>query len=384
MHQNPVARALGAIKVGKVLVVENLLMFPLLRAGSDLDSQDARESGSDPDRGRYHDLSRRRTLDYTILDDALNSGTIEITEVSAQGSVPELLVVNRGPKPVLIIDGEELTGAKQNRVVNLTILVPAASTLTIPVSCVEVGRWRARSKSFAAAPRTQYATGRAMRMEQVTRSIVDRGERLSDQSAVWADIADKSARMEATSATSAMDQIFTQHAESLDAYVSGCIPVDGQCGALFAIVDRTAVAEAAERRPRIVGFDLFDSAQTFRQLLPKLVRSYAVDAIDSNGPDVSLRSKRDRRTKVPDSPEAAESSYSRGFRLPRPERANASRRQEALAHIVPGFLGALAAATQRCARAVGMGDDVRLTASGLVGAALLVGDEVVHVSGFSV
>lgn len=377
MHKNPVERALGAIKVGEAVVVENLLMFPLLRLASALDPQGSRESGSDPD------LSRR-TVDYITLDDALTGSTIEITEVSAQGSVPELLVVNRGQKPVLIIDGEELTGAKQNRVVNLTILVPAASTLTIPVSCVEAGRWRARSRAFAAAPRTQYASGRAMRMAQVTRSIVDCGQRLSDQSAVWADIANKSARMEARSATSAMEQIFNQHAESLDAYLSGCIAVDGQCGALFAIVDRTSVAEAAERRPRIVGFDLFDRAQTFRQLLPKLVRSYAIDAIDSNGPDVSLRSKRDRRTKVPDSPEAAESSYSRGFHLPWPERANASRRQaEALAHIVPGFLGALAAATQQRAAGVGMGDDVRLSANGLVGAALVVGDDVVHVSGFS-
>ena len=321
------------------------------------------------------------TLDYTILDDALKTGSIEITEVSAQGSVPELLVVNRGPKPVLIIDGEELTGAKQNRVVNLTIMVPAVSKLTIPVSCVEAGRWRARSRSFAAAPRTQYATGRAMRMGQVTRSIVDRGERLSDQSAVWAHIAEKSARMEARSATSAMEQIFNQHAESLDAYVSGCIPADGQCGALFAIVDGAGV-EGAARRPRIVGFDLFDSAQTFRQLLPKLVRSYAIDAIDSNAADVSVRAKRDRRTKVPDWRDATDF---RGFPLPRPERANASRRQaEALAHIIPGFLGALATATQQRAQAVGMGDDVRLSAPGLVGAALVVSDGVVHVSGFSV
>jgi hypothetical protein len=51
---------------------------------------------------------------------------------------------------------------------------------------------------------------------------------------------------------------------------AGCTPVDGQVGALFAIGDR------------IVGFDLFDSADTCRKLLPKLVRSYAIDAIDSS------------------------------------------------------------------------------------------------------
>ena len=92
------------------------------------------------------------TLDYLVLDEALASGLVEITEVSEQGSVPELKFINRGPKPVLIVDGEELLGAKQNRIVNLTILVAANSELTIPVSCVEAGRWRSRSRAFTSAP----------------------------------------------------------------------------------------------------------------------------------------------------------------------------------------------------------------------------------------
>ena len=207
----------------------------------------------------------------------------EITEVSANGVVPELRVVNRGLKPTLIIDGEELVGAKQNRVVNLTILVAAESELIIPVSCVEAGRWRAKSSRFATAPRTQYATGRAKRMAQVSRSMAHCGDRASDQSAVWADIADKSARMHSSSSTSAMEQIFTDHAASIDAYVTGLAPVDGQIGALFAIGDH------------IVGFDLFDDAGTFRKLLPKLVRSYAVDAIDmANGSTLSATTRQAR------------------------------------------------------------------------------------------
>jgi hypothetical protein len=101
---------------------------------------------------------------YRTLDDALSRGEVEITEISEQGSVPELQLVNRGSRPVLIVDGEELVGAKQNRVVNLTILVAAQPELTIPVSCVEAGRWRAKSRAFSSAPGTHFATGRAKRM----------------------------------------------------------------------------------------------------------------------------------------------------------------------------------------------------------------------------
>jgi hypothetical protein len=202
MHKNAIERTLAGITVGPEVAVENLVMVPLLGPSV-------------------------KTLDYITLDDAFGQNVCEITEVSAHGAVPELRVVNRGLKPTLIIDGEELVGAKQNRVVNLTILVPANSELVIPVSCVEAGRWRAKSSRFAAAPRTQYATGRAKRMAQVSRSMAYSGVRLSDQSAVWAHIAEKSARLQSTSATSAMEQMFTDHAASIDRYVRGCAPVEG-------------------------------------------------------------------------------------------------------------------------------------------------------------
>jgi len=78
---------------------------------------------------------------YLTLDEALAKGLAVVTEVSESGSVPQLLVKNLGRQQVLILDGEELIGAKQNRIVNLTILVPAQTTIEIPVSCVEAGRW---------------------------------------------------------------------------------------------------------------------------------------------------------------------------------------------------------------------------------------------------
>jgi ARG/rhodanese/phosphatase superfamily protein len=172
---------------------------------------------------------------------------------------------------------------------------------------------------------------------------VDRGERISDQAAVWADIAEKSERMQAESPTAAMAQIFTDHAAPVDAFVEGFEPIEGQCGALFAIGHR------------IVGFDLFDHAGTLRKLLPKLVRSYAIDAIDP-----------------------APSRDSRGVRL-----QAEGLRVQAEALLVPAFLAALGAAPQQCGMGVGLGEDVRLAANGLVGAALVVDEQVVHLCGFT-
>jgi hypothetical protein len=274
------------------------------------------------------------------LDHALGGGFLEITEVSEQGSVPELRAVNRGLVPTLIVDGEELVGAKQNRVVNLTILVPAGAALNIPVSCVEAGRWRSRSKGFTAAPRAHYATGRAKRMAQVTASMARSGAHTSDQSQVWADIAEKSAHLGASSPTGAMSAIFERHGSFVDRCVSGLHPVLDQLGALFAINNT------------IVGLDLFDSDETLSALLPKFVRSVAVDALDHS--------------------EAG--GYGRV----------ADPATRTVTFDTDRFLAAVTKAAVRVTDGVGLGMDHRLAAQGIAGGALVVADRVIHLSAFCV
>ena len=83
---------------------------------------------------------------YVTLDAALDRG-LSITETSEAGDVPELAVSNPLADDVLIYDGAEIVGAKQNRILNVTVLVAAASAIRIPVSCTEEGRWRAVSPS---------------------------------------------------------------------------------------------------------------------------------------------------------------------------------------------------------------------------------------------
>ena len=312
MPTNPVAAAVAAVTLGPEVVVDNLTMIPLLLR-----------------------TLEPSTLEYLVLDEALASGLVEITEVSEQGSVPDLKFINRGPRPVLIVDGEELLGAKQNRIVNLTILVAANSELTIPVSCVEAGRWRSRSRAFTSAPRTQFATGRAKRMASVSFSMMARGDRMSDQAEVWDDIAHKSSRMNASSPTSAMESIFSTHAVSLDSFVSRCAPLDGQVGALFAV------------NGVLVGFDLFDRPSTLRKVLPKLVRSVAVDALD------------------------AAAATTGGAPA---NRATLLRAQAAQ------FLAVAAEAPQHRTPALGLGEDLRVTAPHIAGAALVNDQHVVHLS----
>jgi hypothetical protein len=300
---SPIVQALASITLGDTIEYGALAVTPLL--------------GND-----------EPACEYITLDDALAAGTMAISEVSDSGSVPELSVINRGAAPVLIVDGEELVGAKQNRVINLTVLVAGARTTTIPVSCVESGRWRRNSVHFVSSPRAQFASGRAAKMAQVSQSMAEHGGRRSDQSAVWEAIADKAARMRSHSTTSAMSAIFEHHADAVDQYVSRLGTVERQRGAIFSV------------RGGATGLELFDRADVCRRLMPKLVRSYAIDAVE-DGIDGATGA-------------------------------------------MPGeWLNRVVAADSRAFPAVGEGEDLRLQAPALVGAALVVQRRVVHLATFA-
>jgi hypothetical protein len=110
-------------------------------------------------------------VDFLTLDAALALGALSITEVTEGGSVPELKVVNKSDQKILLVDGEELVGAKQNRVLNTTILIAPKSETNIPVSCVEQGRWSYRSKHFGSQSRSMSANLRNRKSQTVTMNL---------------------------------------------------------------------------------------------------------------------------------------------------------------------------------------------------------------------
>ena len=141
---------------------------------------------------------------YLTLEEALPLG-FQITEIDDAGSVPELLAVNPLDHAVLLYDGEELLGAKQNRILNVTVLVAAKSETRIPVSCVEQGRWHARSGSFDAARHAAYPDLRRRKAEQLSAEPLARG---AAQAAVWDEVAAKAGRHGVDSPTGAAADIY--------------------------------------------------------------------------------------------------------------------------------------------------------------------------------
>jgi hypothetical protein len=296
----------ASLQIGPRAQFRNLTLFPLLRAAP---------ASPEPD--------------YLLAETAIAQGLARVTELEGGGSVPELRFENHCAQSVLLLDGEELLGAKQNRVLNLTVLAPAKQTIVIPVSCVEAGRWRAQSAEFKPAPHMMYSKARAARAGQVTESMRREGTRRSDQAAVWSEIASKAARMAAPSPTQALSAVYERHTISVEEYVRAFQCQERQAGVAFAIDGQ------------VQGLDLFDHPATMRRMFPKLLRSYALDALETSG-----------EGKAGDAD-------------------------------LPDFLGRLAGAQSFVQPALSLGQDVRLTGDSVSGAALWAGQRYVHLCAFA-
>ena len=267
---------------------------------------------------------------YLTLDQALRQETARISEVSERGTVPELQLKNLSDTPVLLVDGEEVVGMKQNRIVNLTILVNGRQTREIPVSCVERGRWSHSQRRNSATGNQHYARGRARKAEQVSASLTQSGCRYSNQGEIWRDIDEKFTTLQGHSRTGAMTDLYEQVADRLESYDHAFYPQPFQVGAVFAIADR------------IVGVECFDSDQTFAGFLSKLIRSYAIDALEQ---------------------ESVESVT--------PQSAAAQQ-----------FLRRIQNAPRQSYPALGEGEDVRFMEDTVSGGALIANGLVVHLAAF--
>ena len=206
-------------------------------------------------------------IEFMSLEEAIAAGAIQVTEVSAEGHVPELRVRNSGETPVLILDGEELVGAKQNRIVNVTILVPPQSETVIPVSCIEAGRWGYSRPSFSAAGRVLNQEIRYCKALAVTKNLKERRVRFSDQRAVWDGVSKALFALGAASPTSALSDGFDSRANAIDGFLEVLKPQPGQIGVIYRIGGALA------------GLDLFGSNTSFASTFPKLLRGSALQSL---------------------------------------------------------------------------------------------------------
>lgn len=194
----------------------------------------------------------------------------KITEISDAGSVPELRVQNGLDVSLYLMDGQELIGAKQNRILNADVMVPAGATLTVPVSCVEARRWRRTSESFAAGGSANLRM-RIGKLGRVLHSLKSKSRHDADQAAVWDEVEQSIRRASAASPTRAMSDVFEKRQHELSDFRQEVTLPDG------------AVGVAAFRGAKLAAIDIFDRHSTLKHAWKSLLNGYAMDLLATRG-----------------------------------------------------------------------------------------------------
>jgi len=267
---------------------------------------------------------------YLSLGEALGKGLLTVTEVSQAGAVPELRVSNKSDLPVLLLDGEELTGAKQNRVLNTTILLIENSETIIPVSCTEHGRWDYSTAVFAESGNIMSHSIRAKKVSSVHQTLKEGVSFRGNQGEVWDGIDNLSREAMVHSRTGAMRDVFEDKKADLDGYLKAFQYVPHQKGILVMI------------NGRAIGLDVLSLEAVYEALHPKLVKSYAVDALLQQSRKVDNGSVEKAKTFVEEARQCKEERF----------------------------------------KSVGYGWDHRFEGPGVVGSSLVHQEKVIHIAFF--
>jgi hypothetical protein len=215
------------------------------------------------------------SLDYLTAPEALGVGLAEVSEQD-NPSVPSLKVTNLADVPVLFLEGQTLLGGAQNRTMNVSVLVPAKSETSIPVSCVEAHRWNtATGRVYRSAGKVAPGSLRSAKIAGLDYRREAAAMRSSDQGQVWDEVRRLEVGHQAFSDTAALDdlqeRIEASHAPELDRVVAQ----PGQVGVVCVVGGS------------VVGLDVFDKSSTLEQFLRAIVGGHTLDATFSEQSEVT-------------------------------------------------------------------------------------------------
>jgi hypothetical protein len=257
------------------------------------------------------------TAEFITLDEGLHSGDVVVTEAGqARGlirhrpgspsvnrplrdaEVNQLVLVNNSKRPLLLLAGEIVTGGKQDRVIGKDRIVPAESDpVDLSVFCVEPGRW------VAANGKGEFSTGGAGgAVGGVVASPSVRGSAMAakNQQLVWDNVGKSKEAMAMAVSPPATAEInsTTSYARVMDnkevqeKVDSVAAPVQRDYeSVIHQLRDRSAVGVVVAVNGEIVWADLFASSQLLQKYWPKLVRSYATEAVITRAKTVEITTK---------------------------------------------------------------------------------------------
>jgi hypothetical protein len=234
-HVPELARFLDQVEISEPVVYRGLAVYPILLE-------------------RDIELPGR----WLSLDQALARGDLIVTEKGG-GSVPLVVVENRSrDRHVFIMTGEVISGGRQDRTVRSDVILAPGQRVELGVFCVEAHRWEGGDK---------FSAGGALLPQSIQQEL----RRGADQRGVWSEVERNNSALGAENATGSLDRALKsapvrEKLEDVRRAIAPKVP-QGTVGFIFV------------HGGRALGAELFGDEDLARDLLPKLLDSYAVDCL---------------------------------------------------------------------------------------------------------
>lgn len=227
------------IQIGEPFFIKNLLLYPIYFEN----------------KTKFNPLS---------LYEALNNKMVKIEEVNG-GKINEVVFKNLSDEKIFAIDGEEIIGALQNRVINTAFLAKERAEFLLPVTCVEEGRWSGNKKEFLPGEMS-FVTIRSELCKSVNKSLYEKKKFESNQSAVWKRVKETLKSLKVNSKTLSMHDTYNKCKDEIEKYIEN---LDfNQFNGFIAFAGKDFLC-----------MDFFYSKDLFNKYKIKILKGYAIDAL---------------------------------------------------------------------------------------------------------
>ena len=237
--------------------------------------------------------STHDTSEFITLDEGIRSGEVVVTEAGRMGGlirgphsripsssgaqVNNLVLVNNSKHPLILLAGEIVTGGKQDRVVAKDRVIPAESDpVDLGVFCVEPGRWTESSTQFS-----------SLKSQMAQPSVRSKAMVAQDQKQVWDSVSVANGAVVGAIGGPVVGG--TSYAKTFDdekvrrEIAQEAAPVEQSYSSLMKqLRDQHAIGVVVAVGGRLIWVDLFASTNLLEKYWPKLVRSYAAEAITTH------------------------------------------------------------------------------------------------------
>jgi len=202
------------------------------------------------------------STDYLVLDEGMKGKLVQIVEMGDGGSVNELKIRNRSGRPLFLMAGEVVIGGKQDRIIGKNTIVAPRTTESIPVFCVEHGRWNGRKAEFKSA-------------EVLAHTELRKKANFAEQGEVWNEVSDKNAKRKVENDTDTYRGVAQSATvvKSIGGYQKAFAKKLGK-------TNERQIGFVVAVGGKVVAIETFGSPKLFKKFEKKLLRSYYVEAID--------------------------------------------------------------------------------------------------------